>query len=315
MVGREDILVEPVEDDPPGRELLKALRSLIEYYRKIHGFMAGHVATAYDILREARSKSDIRVLAFTGNIIASGLRGLIAWLVKEEHFNLVITTCGAVDHDIAKSVGGVYYKGSFMLDDSVLDSLNVHRLGNVLIPQESYGPLVEKVVKSAFEKGSLSGKRLSGYELLWRVGSMLNDERSFLKAAWQKRTPVIVPGFYDGSFGTNTLIYSRLHNTVIDLSEDQRLLENMFFTASNKKIAALILGGGISKHHTIWWSQFAGGLDYAVYVTTAVEYDGSLSGAHPREAISWRKLKRNAKHTVIYGDVTLILPILASAFL
>ena len=31
------------------------------------------------------------------------------------------------------------------------------------------------------------------------------------------------------------------------------------------------------------------GLDYAVYVTTAQEFDGSLSGAIAREAISWGK--------------------------
>uniref|UniRef100_A0A7J3ZK98 Deoxyhypusine synthase n=1 Tax=Fervidicoccus fontis TaxID=683846 RepID=A0A7J3ZK98_9CREN len=310
---RDSILRETIEDDPPARELLKALRDLVEYYRRIHGFMAGHLAAAYDILKEARSKSDIRILSFTGNIIASGIRGLVAWLIKEGHFNLVITTCGAVDHDIAKSVGGLYYRGSFALDDDALESLEVHRLGNVLIPQENYGPLVEKVVRRVFEEGGISGRNLPGYKLLWHVGSMLDDERSFLRAAWQRGVPVIVPGFYDGSFGTNVLVYSRLHNTTIDLSEDQKLLENTFFTASGKKIAALILGGGISKHHAIWWSQFAGGLDYAVYVTTAVEYDGSLSGAHPKEAISWRKLKRKAKYVVVYGDVTLVLPILASA--
>ena len=30
-----------------------------------------------------------------------------------------------------------------------------------------------------------------------------------------------------------------------------------------------MIGGGISKHHTIWWNQFRDGLDYAVQVTTA----------------------------------------------
>jgi deoxyhypusine synthase len=73
------------------------------------------------------------------------------------------------------------------------------------------------------------------------------------------------------------------------------------------------VGGGISKHHVIWWSQFAGGLDYAVYVTTAVEYDGSLSGAHPREAISWGKIKPEASSEVVYGDATIILPLLLSS--
>ena len=75
------------------------------------------------------------------------------------------------------------------------------------------------------------------------------------------------------------------------------------------------MGGGISKHHIIWWAQFGGGLDYAVYITTAQEYDGSLSGAQPREAISWGKLKKNAKHTVIYGDATILLPIVYASLI
>jgi len=80
----------------------------------------------------------------------------------------------------------------------------------------------------------------------------------------------------------------------------------------SKVSAALIIGGGISKHHTIWWNQFKDGLDYAIYVTTAQEYDGSLSGAQPREAISWNKVKPSSKHVTVYGDATVIIPIIVS---
>jgi len=74
-----------------------------------------------------------------------------------------------------------------------------------------------------------------------------------------------------------------------------------------------MIGGGISKHHTIWWAQFNKGLEYAVYITTAVEYDGSLSGAQTREAISWGKLKEKAKHITIEGEATVLLPLMIAA--
>ena len=74
-----------------------------------------------------------------------------------------------------------------------------------------------------------------------------------------------------------------------------------------------MIGGGISKHHTIWWSQFRDGLDYAVYVTTAYEFDGSLSGAPLREAVSWGKIKEDAKHSTVYGDATILVPLMISA--
>jgi phosphomannomutase/phosphoglucomutase len=78
---------------------------------------------------------------------------------------------------------------------------------------------------------------------------------------------------------------------------------------------ALIIGGGISKHHTIWWAQFKEGLNYSVYITTASEYDGSLSGAQPREAITWGKIHPNAKHTTLYCDATICLPIIVGYIL
>jgi deoxyhypusine synthase len=48
-------------------------------------------------------------------------------------------------------------------------------------------------------------------------------------------------------------------------------------------------------------------------LTTAFEYDGSLSGAQIREAVSWGKVKPEAKKVTVYGDATIILPILLAA--
>lgn len=37
------------------------------------------------------------------------------------------------------------------------------------------------------------------------------------------------------------------------------------------------------------------GADFSVFINTASEYDGSDSGASPDEAVSWGKIKRDAK--------------------
>ena len=50
-----------------------------------------------------------------------------------------------------------------------------------------------------------------------------------------------------------------------------------------------------------------------VYVTTAAEFDGSLSGAQTREAISWGKIKEKADNVTIDGDATVLLPLMVSA--
>ena len=52
-----------------------------------------------------------------------------------------------------------------------------------------------------------------------------------------------------------------------------------------------------------------------VYISTADEWDGSLSGARPREAVSWGKISEKAPRIMIEGDATMVLPIMTSALM
>ena len=307
-MGEESL--RPVIDARVGPET--TLAELIDIYRGMHGFMAGHLAEAVDVLVEGIRESRLRVLSFTGNLIATGLRGVIADLIRRGYFNVVITTCGALDHDIARSQGGVYYRGFFEADDAELLEKGYHRLGNVFIPVEDYGPKVESFVRVLVEKAREKYEKWPLYELLKLAGSLIEDERSILRAAYEAGAEVFVPGWPDGAFGT-ALFMERQRGSGVDIDYygDMKRLADHFFPKEGKA-AALIIGGGISKHHTIWWSQFREGLDYVVYLTTAVEYDGSLSGAHPREAVSWGKVKPRSRRVVVYGDATITLPLIAA---
>ena len=93
-----------------------------------------------------------------------------------------------------------------------------------------------------------------------------------------------------------------------DVLADEQILSDLTWTAEESH--ALMVGGGISKHHVIWWNQYRGGLDSAVSITTAPEYDGSLSGARLKEAISWGKVRPEASQVVVEGDASVLLPLL-----
>jgi deoxyhypusine synthase len=286
-----------------------SVKELIEIYGRVHGFVAGHLYEAIKILDEMLYNTDLRFLSFTGNLVSTGLRGLIAQLISEEVFNVVITTCGTVDHDIAKSLGGKYLKSSFDVDDSKLRELGYHRIGNIIVHQNHYGKLIEDFVKGLISD-LVRMKNVWGVrELLREVGLRLNDRKSILYNASRHNVSVYVPGIVDGAFGTALFIQSQFYDFRLDLFKDMKELSDLVF--SSKKSGALIIGGGISKHHTLWWNQFKDGLDYAVYITTANEWDGSLSGARTKEAISWGKISTSGKHVVVYSDATVVLPIIA----
>ena len=54
------------------------------------------------------------------------------------------------------------------------------------------------------------------------------------------------------------------------------------------------------------------GADYSLFVNTANEFDGSDSGARPDEAISWGKIKKDATPVKIYGETSLVFPLLVA---
>jgi deoxyhypusine synthase len=235
-------------------------------------------------------------------------------MVKEKMFDVIITTCGMLDHDLARTREN-YYHGEFEMDDAKLRDEGVNRLGNILVPNESYGIVLEKMMQPILQELWDEGKReLSTRELAWEFGRRAGTEDSILYWAAKNEIPIYVPGITDGAFGSQLWQFSQEHKDFrIDLLKDEKELADIVFTA--KKTGALMVGGGISKHHTIWWNQFRDGLDYAVYITTAVEHDGSLSGARIREAVSWGKVQKDAKFITVEGDATILLPIMMNALM
>lgn len=318
---RDKLLRARVEDI--GREELKKLAplalELMEAYERMGGFSSRYVAKAYGVLSEMTRDPDCTVfMAFTANLVATGLRGVIATLVREDMVDAIVTTGGTLDHDVARALGGVYYGGEFELDDAMLAEVGVHRLGNVLIPRECYGPIIEGFVHKLLEELAVKRRMWTPSELIHEAGLRLRDENSILAAAAAERIPVFSPGIVDSAFGTAIFTFNEAGRSTglrveLDVVGDMERISDIVF--ESKKLGAIVLGGGISKHHVIWWAQFRGGLDYAVYITTATELDGSLSGARTREAISWGKLKPSAKHVTLPGDATVVFPLIVAALL
>jgi deoxyhypusine synthase len=290
------------------------LKDVLNQMLQAGGFTGKKLALAAGILKEMlKDKECLRFLSFTGNLVATGIRGIFRDFVKNKFFDVVITTCGALDHDLARSFKN-YYHGSFFVDDKELHKKGIHRLGNIFIPKDSYGLIIEEKMQSYLKEIFSEGKKeLSTYELCWEIGKRIGNKGSILYWAWKNKIPIIVPGITDGAVGYQIWQFSQDHDFKINVLKDEQLLSDLVWNA--KKSGALIVSGGISKHHVIWHTQFRGGLDYAVYITTAAEYDGSLSGAQTREAISWGKIKEKAKHVTVEVDATIALPIIYAALI
>ena len=299
----------PVEDIRVKKGM--SVDELLREMKSSGGFTAKKLADATDVAEKmVKSKKCLRFLSFPACIISTGTRGVIVDMVKKGMVDIIITTCGTLDHDLSRTWKS-YYHGDFMMDDAQLRHEGISRLGNVLVPDECYGEVLEEKLAPMFEEIFKDTKSLATHEIIDAVGSRIDDEDSLLHWCHKMKVPIFVPGITDGSFGCQLWMYYQMHRDLrIDLFKDEQELNSL--TNKADETGAIIIGGGISKHHVIWWNQFRGGLDYAIYLTTAQEFDGSLSGAQVREAVSWGKVKEDADTVTVEGDATISLPIIVA---
>jgi deoxyhypusine synthase len=291
-----------------------SVKELVEQMRGSWGFTLEKIVTGIDIVkRMVADKQCLKFLSVPACIVATGTRGVLKEMVRRRFVDVIVTTCGTLDHDLARCWKD-YYQGSFDLDDAELHKKNINRLGNVLVPNESYGIIIEEKMQELLSALWNEGIReVSSRELCWHIGRRLCNESSILYWAAENKVPVYIPGITDGAVGYQFWLFSQDHKLGINVLKDEQELNDLVF--NSKKTGALVVGGGISKHHVIWWNQFKGGLDYAVYLTTAVEWDGSLSGAKDKEAVSWGKVKETAKRVTIEGDATALLPLMIASII
>ena len=290
-------------------DYVRCFRDLLESYIEAGGFMARRIGEAFKLYYEAIKDNYTKFLSFPADIIATGVRGVIRTLFRKKWVDVVITTSGTLDHDLARSYKN-YYHGDFHMDDRMLKAEKKHRLGNIIIPYENYGLIIEEKMKEFLNLIYNKGYReISTHELSWLLGEYINDENSILYWAYKNKIPVIIPGPYDGAVGSQIWMFQQFHRDFkLDLFKDEKLLCDIVY--DSKKTFALILGGGISKHHLLWWNQFRGGLDIAIQITSGIEYDGSLTGARLTEAITWGKVRPEGHEVTIWGEITVILPLI-----
>src|SRR3989338_1149512 len=155
------------------------------------GFQATELARASALMQQMKQDKDRTVfLAFTANLVASGLRGFFAGIIREGWIDAVVTSGGSIDHDIIKS--HLNYKvATFREDDKKLYG-TFNRLGNILVPNSAY-VLLEKKVQPLFSKMHQTKKSWNTRETIQELSTLCNGEHSFLKACKDHSVPVFSP--------------------------------------------------------------------------------------------------------------------------
>src|SRR3989339_434691 len=226
------------------------------------GFQASHLSKAIDIVNEMIQVNSKIFLGYTSNMVSSGMREIIRYLVPNN---------------------------------------------NYILYEEFCMPILEELYQDQLK----TGKVYAPYEIIWKFGEKINNKKSICYWAWKNQIPIYCPAVLDGSFGDMVYFFKyKRPDFKVDVAEETKQLNESTFGVD--KSGVVILGAGLVKHAILNAHLYRDGADYAVYINNAQEFDGSDAGALPEEAISWGKLKPEAKVVKVYGDATIIFPLLVA---
>lgn len=311
------------------------------------GFQASAVAEAVRIINAmtawrntAEPHSPARTtifLGYTSNLVSSGLREVLRWLVQHRHVAALVTTAGGVEEDLIKCLGPTYL-GDFAAPGAALRDRGLNRIGNLLVPNDNYCRFEDWVVPifdamldeqeakrkaAAQHNATLPPSAANDFEppFVWtpsrvieRLGRVLDDDRSICTWAARNGIPIFCPALTDGSLGDMLFFHSYKaapRQLTIDIVADIRRINDLAMKAP--RAGMIILGGGIVKHHIANACLMRNGADSAVYINTAQEFDGSDAGARPDEAVSWGKIRADGDSVKVYAEATVVFPMIVAA--
>ena len=277
------------------------------------GFQASNLGKAIQIIKAMQREKALIFLAYTSNMVSSGVREAIKYLVEHKYIDVLITTAGGIEEDVIKSLKP-FVLGSFDADGSFLYNQGINRIGNIFVTNDRYADFekfMNKTLDEVYQYQKKRKKPLCSSEIIEIVGSSLDNKESILYWASKNKIPVFCPALTDGSFG-DMIFFIKQSNPdfLVDISEDMIKIVNLALNAD--KTGVIILGGGVAKHYTLNAQIFRDGCEYAVFVNSGSEHDGSDSGAAASEAVSWGKIKADAPQVKVHGDATIIFPLIVA---
>ncbi|KAL6517061.1 hypothetical protein OROHE_018021 [Orobanche hederae] len=254
-------------------------------------------------------------LGFTSNMISSGIRDIVRYLLQHHMVDVVVTTAGGIEEDLVKCLAPTY-RGDFFMPGAALRSKGLNRIGNLLVPNNNYCKFEDWIIPifdQMLEEQNSQNTLWTPSKVIARLGKEINKETSYLYWAYKNNIPVFCPGLTDGSLGDMLYFHSYKNpGLVIDIVQDIRAMNGEAVHAGQMKAGMIILGGGLPKHHICNATMMRNGADFAVFINTAQEFDGSDSGARPDEAVSWGKIRGSAKTVKVHCDATIAFPILVA---
>lgn len=287
------------------------------------GFQATSVGQAIEIIKSMRRDNATIFFAFTSNMGTCGVREQIKYIAKNKFVSVMVTTVGAIEEDIIKCFKP-FVLGDFRASGPYLREEGINRTGNIFVPNDRYiyfERFMMKFLDRIYDLQKKSGKIIGIKEFVYELGRELeiqkvpNKEDSFTYWAYKNNIPFFCPALLDGSLGDMIYFFKKNNQMDFKIDTSDYIVEVTDMALNCEKMGIIAIGGSVPKHVVANAGLFRDGCEYAVYINTGLEMEGSNAGAPIDEAVSWGKIKADAQKVKVECEASVVFPlIVASAF-
>jgi deoxyhypusine synthase len=245
---------------------------------------------------------------------------VIAYLLEHRYVDCLVSTGANLYHDLHEARGRRHFIGSPRENDAALQADGIDRVYDTYASEEEFCENDEWIAEFVL---TLERRPYTSREFLYRLGEHLwnaTGQEGILTAAYRAGVPIFCPAIADSSIGMG-LSQARHRDPSagqIDVIGD--IIESANLVIRRPRTASVVLGGGTPKNfinqasvQAAFYDDRVGGHRFAIQIVTDVPHFGGASGSSLEEAQSWGKLATDAEQITVHADVTIALPILASA--
>ncbi len=304
--------------------------------KTFNAYNAGRVKDACKLLVRKYAQPDVTTgMSLAGALTPAGMQSSIIALMEHGFIDWIVATGANMYHDMHYAFDLPLYEGTPNVDDCALKKAGVTRIYDVLFDYEDVLMETDRRLRKMLA-GREFQREMGTQEFYHILGQMLDKcERtnrtgrvSILAAAYRNGIPVLTSSPGDSTIGMNVagleLLSDRFKlkiNPSIDVNESTAIILSAK-KYEKGKTGVILVGGGSPKNFMLQTEPQIqeilrikeAGQDYFIQITDARVDTGGLSGATPKEAVTWGKIRPDGvkSSVIVYADCTIALPLITA---
>jgi deoxyhypusine synthase len=286
------------------------------------GFGAKQLAESHRIWLDMLDDNSTIYMCASGNLIPSGMRRLLAYVIKNRFVDVLVLSGKVIFHDIHETLGRSHYQAHPSMTDDELESSEVARIGDMLANQDEYREADEWVGSVINQLDPMRSYSVREFlHLMGRELAEIAHEDGILTSAFKSRVPIYCPDLLGSELavGIARSRFEKKTQFAFDIVQDTMEMMNIAQRTRNSGIITL---GGVCSQNMVNVSEISSyitrtnprGHKYAVSITTdALPLDirtPSIGGNHTQV---FGKLLKGATTAYVQSDPSIALPMIITA--